>query len=360
RLGVVILGASGSIGQQALDVIDRHPERFHVLGLVSGSRRVERPAPAVVTATDPDFDARVEDLVTHPACDLVLVAIPGGRALAPTLAALRAHKKVALATKEVLVMAGRLVMAGAHGDAIRPVDSEHSAIWQCLWGEHPDSVSRLTLTATGGPFWSRPALDLASVTVEQALNHPRWSMGPKVTVDSATLMNKALELIEAHHLFAMPLDRIGVVIHPQAIVHSIVEFSDGSAKAQLGNPDMRLPIGLALSYPERLPGTVPPTRFDQLGSLEFHPLDSDRFPAVGLARRAAERGGGWPAVLNAANEEAVRAFLDGAVGFAEIVSLVESALAGFDGSGDALEAILAADRWARDYVRARLGTKTRQ
>jgi 1-deoxy-D-xylulose-5-phosphate reductoisomerase len=358
QLGVVILGATGSIGRQALDVIDRHPDRFRVEGLVSGTRRLERPAPGVVTAGDPDFDARVEELVTREGCDLVLVAIPGARALAPTLAALRAGKKLALATKEVLVVAGELVMQLAGGDAIRPVDSEHSAIWQCLWGEDPASVARLTLTATGGPFWSRPPLDLSAVTVEQALNHPRWSMGPKVTIDSATLMNKGLELIEAHHLFRTPLERIGVVIHPQAIVHSIVEFSDGSAKAQLGNPDMRLPIALALSYPDRLPGAVPPTRFDQLGSLEFHPLDGARFPAVALARQAAERGGGHPAVLNAANEEAVRAFLEGEAAFGEIVPMVEAAFGAFPGTGASLEAVLEADRWARDYIRARLGTKT--
>ena len=356
-LDVVILGATGSIGTQALDVIDRHPDRFRVFGLVSGTRAPGRPAPHVIAAGDPDFDARVEELVTHPSVDIVLVAIPGARALQPTLAALRAHKKVAIATKEVLVMAGELVMELAHGDAIRPVDSEHSALWQCLWGESMASVARLLLTATGGPFW-RPAgatVDLATVTVEQALAHPRWSMGPKVTVDSATLMNKGLEVIEAHHLFRMPLDRIEVVIHPQAIVHSLVEFVDGSAKAQLGNPDMRLPIAVALSFPERLAGAVPPTRFEALGALEFHPLDRERFPAVELARAAARQGGGHPAVLNAANEEAVAAFLAGGIRFPEIVGLVESALAAFGGGGGSLEEILAADRWARDYVMAKMG-----
>ena len=358
-LDVVILGATGSIGTQALDVIDRYPDRFRAFGLVSGARRPDREAPHVVTGDDPDFDARVEALVTHPSVDLVLVAIPGARALQPTMAALRAHKKVALASKEVLVMAGDLVMALAHGDAIRPVDSEHSALWQCLWGEHPDAVSRLLITATGGPFWSRPALDLDQVTVDQALAHPRWSMGPKVTIDSATLMNKGLEVIEAYHLYGLPLERIGVVIHPQAIVHSLVEFVDGSSKAQLGNPDMRLPIAIALGYPERLPGAVPPTSFESLGPLEFHPLDAARFPAVGLAREAARLGAGRPAVLNAANEEAVAAFLNGSIRFPEIVRLVESALAAFDGAGSTLDEILAADEFARDYVRARLGTHKR-
>ena len=186
-------------------------------------------------------------MVTDPRCDLVVVAIPSARALPPTLAALHAGKEIALATKEVLVMAGDLVMRAAGKRGIRPVDSEHSAIWQCLWGEDPESVRRLIITASGGPFWAHPDLDLDQVTVEQALNHPRWSMGPKITVDSATLMNKGLEVIEAHHLFAVDLDAIGVVIHPQSVVHSLVEFVDGSLKAQLGRPDMRLPIAVALA-----------------------------------------------------------------------------------------------------------------
>jgi 1-deoxy-D-xylulose-5-phosphate reductoisomerase len=295
-------------------------------------------------------------MVTHPECDLVLVAIPGAVALGPTLAALAAHKKVALATKEILVMAGELVMRTARGhDAIRPVDSEHSALWQCLWGEAPASVSRLLLTASGGPFWARPELDLSRVTVEQALNHPRWSMGPKVTVDSATLMNKGLELIEAHHLFNVPLDRIGVVVHPQSVIHSMVEFVDGSAKAQLSNPDMRLPIALALSYPERLPGVVPPTPFHELGTLDLHPLDPSRFASVRLAREAAARGGAYPAVLNAANERAVAAFLDSAIPFSGIVTAVESALTAFPGGGGSLEEILAGDEFGRRHVDARLG-----
>ncbi|MEP7104682.1 MAG: 1-deoxy-D-xylulose-5-phosphate reductoisomerase [Chloroflexota bacterium] len=360
-LNVAILGASGSIGTQALDVIDRYPDRFAVFGLVTGTRSLERAARFTTSAADPDCESRMAEMVTHPECDLVLVAIPGARALPPTVAALRAHKKVALATKEVLVMAGELVMELARHshDAIRPVDSEHSAIWQCLWGEHLDSVSRLVLTATGGPFWGRPALDLASVTLEQALEHPRWSMGPKVTIDSATMMNKALETIEAHHLFGLPLDRIDVLIHPQAIVHSLVEFTDGSSKAQLGNPDMRLPIAIALSYPDRLPGAVPPTRLEAVGPLEFHRLDEARFPAVRLARAAAARGGGFTAVFNAANEEAVGCFQAGECGFAEIVGLVESAVAAFPGGGSSMADILQADRWARDYVRSRVGSYKR-
>src|SRR5215472_15304458 len=356
RQRIAVLGATGSIGRQALDVIDRYPDRFEVLGLVSGSRPADRPARYVLRSDDPDYDARVEELVTHPECDLVLVAISGARALAPTLAALAAGKRVAIATKEVLVMAGDLVMAHAPDrGSIRPVDSEHSAIWQCLWGETPASVARLVITASGGPFWRRPDLDLAQVTVADALRHPRWSMGPKITVDSATLMNKGLEVIEAHHLFSMPLERIDVVVHPQSVIHSIVEFVDGSCKAQLGNPDMRLPIALALAYPDRLPGAVAPARLEEVGPLELAALDHVRFPSVRLAREAAARGAPYPAVLNAANEEAVAGFLAGESRFCDIVPLVESALGAFE-CGDAdLDAILAADAFARAHVRARIG-----
>ncbi len=356
-LRVAILGATGSVGQQALDVIDRYPDRFEVFGLVSGRRATGRAARFVLQAAEPDCERRVLEMVTHPDCDLVLVAISGARALAPTLAALEAGKRAAIATKEVLVMAGDLVMRAATApDAIRPVDSEHSAIWQCLWGEAPASVSRLLVTATGGPFWSRPDLDLSAVTIQEALNHPRWSMGPKITIDSATLMNKGLEVIEAHHLFGVPLERIDVVVHPQAIIHSMVEFVDGSTKAQLGHPDMRLPIALGLSYPERLPGAVPPTRFHDLDSLELHPLDRVRFPSVRLAADAAAKGSPYPAVLNAANEEAVSAFLGGALRFTDIVALVESALGAFrGGGGGTLEEVLAADAEAREHVRSRVG-----
>ncbi len=351
-INVVLLGATGSVGQQTLDVIDRNPGRFHLFGLTEGVRSANRTAEYLVQghAGDADFDARVEAMVTDPRCDLVVVAIPSARALPPTLSALHAGKEVALATKEVLVMAGDLVMRAAGERGIRPVDSEHSAIWQCLWGEDRKNVRRLIITASGGPFWAHPDLDLDQVTVEQALNHPRWSMGPKITVDSATLMNKGLEVIEAHHLFAIDLEAISVVIHPQSVVHSLVEFVDGSLKAQLGRPDMRLPIAVALSYPDRLPGAVQPTPVEELSGLEFHALDEKRFPSVRLARDAAAAGGGRTAVLNAANEEAVSAFLAGELPFSGIVSAVERALAAFPGGGDTLQDILEADRWAREYV----------
>jgi 1-deoxy-D-xylulose-5-phosphate reductoisomerase len=353
---VAILGATGSIGRQALDVIDRYPDRFEVFGLLSGRRSPGRPARYVLRAGEAECERRVLEMVTHPDCDLVLVAIPGARVLAPTLAALEAGKDLAIATKEVLVMAGDLVMAAAsRPGTIRPVDSEHSAIWQCLWGESTASVSRLVLTASGGPFWRRPDVDLARVTLAEALDHPRWSMGPKVTIDSATLMNKGLELIEARYLFGVPEDRIEVMVHPQSVIHSLVEFVDGSAKAQLGHPDMRLPIALGLSYPERLPGAVPPTRFHEEGSLELHPLDQVRFPGVRICREAVARGAPYPAVLNAANEEAVAAFMAGEICFADIVALVESALGAFDGGGSSLDELLAADGLAREHVRARIG-----
>src|SRR6266581_2797920 len=356
-INVVVLGATGSIGQQTLDVIDRNPGRFKLFGLTEGARSTQRDAEFLIQgqAGEGDFDAQVEAMITDPRCDLVVVAIPGARALAPTMQALRAGKEIALATKEVLVMAGALVMKAAGERGIRPVDSEHSAIWQCLWGERLNRVRRLIITASGGPFWAHPDLDLDQVTVEQALNHPRWSMGPKVTIDSATLMNKGLELIEAHHLFALPLDHIAVSIHPQSVVHSVVEFIDGSLKAQLGRPDMRLPIAVALAYPERLPDAVPPVPLEELSGLEFHALAEHRFPAVRLAREAAASGQGRPAVLNAANEEAVSAFLAGDLPFSAIIPTVERALAAFPGGGEELDEVLEADRWTRDYLGTKLG-----
>jgi 1-deoxy-D-xylulose-5-phosphate reductoisomerase len=362
-INVVVLGATGSVGRQTLDVIDRNPARFRLFGLTEGVRSTNRKAEYLVQgrAGEAEFDQQVEAMVTDPRCDLVVVAISSARALTATLAALNAGKQVALATKEVLVMGGSLVMKAAGAgraqgalpeqSGIRPIDSEHSAIWQCLWGERRENVRQLILTASGGPFWAHPDLDLNSVTVEQALNHPRWSMGPKITVDSATLMNKGLELIEAHHLFGISLDAISVCIHPQSVVHSLVEFVDGSLKAQLGRPDMRLPIAVALAYPDRLPDAVPPTTVHELTGLEFHALDEARFPSVRLARQAAASGGGRTAVLNAANEEAVNAFLARQIPFSGIIRTVERALEAFSGGGESLQDVLEADRWAREYVK---------
>src|SRR6266705_1884376 len=324
-LNIAVLGATGSIGRQTLDVIDRNPGRFRLFGLTEGVRSAERKADYLVhgRAGDPDFDAQVEAMVTDPRCDLV--------------------------------MAGSLVMKAAGEKGIKPIDSEHSAIWQCLWGEERRNVRRLIITASGGPFWAHPDLDLDQVTVEQALNHPRWSMGPKVTIDSATLMNKGLELIEAHHLFGIALDDVSVSIHPQSVVHSVVEFVDGSMKAQLGRPDMRLPIAVALAYPDRLPDAVPAVQLEELSGLEFHALDEQRFPAVRLAREAAASGQGRPAVLNAANEEAVSAFLAGELPISAIIPTVERALAAFPGGGEELDEVLEADRWTRDYLGTKLG-----
>ncbi len=357
RLRVAVLGATGSIGTQTLEVLDRFPDRFTVEALVSGRRAPDRQAPVVLQSTATDFEDRLRELVVSARVDLVLMAIPGAAALQPTLDALSAGKRVALASKEVLVMAGEVVMeaAGPLGDRLRPVDSEHSAIWQCLWGESPEAVSRITVTASGGPLWAHPEWDPETLTVEQALSHPRWSMGPKVTIDSATLMNKALEVLEAHHLFRLPLEAIQVLVNPQSVVHSIVEFCDGTAKAQIGRPDMRTPIALALSYPERLGGVVAPTDFGTSGPLELYPLDDRRFPAVGLVREAAERGTPWPAVVNAANEEAVAAFLQGRLAFREIVPLARLTLEAYPGGrAGSLDEILAADRWARTHVRAHI------
>src|SRR5437899_7426316 len=358
-INIAVLGATGSIGRRTLAVMARNPGRFKLFGLTGGVGSSDRKAEHDIhgRAGEGDFDARVEAMVTDPRCDLVVVAIPGARALGPTMSALRAGKEVALATKEVLVMAGALVMKAAGERGIRPIDSEHSAIWQCLWGEELKNVRRLVITSSGGPFWAHPELDLDQVTVEQALNHPRWSMGRKVTVDSATLMNKGLELIEAHHLYGIPLDRISVCIHPQSVIHSLVEFVDGSLKAQLGRPDMRLPIAVALAYPDRLPDAVPPTSIRELSGLEFYDLDEKRFPSVRLARKAAAAGGGHPAVLNAANEEAVNAFLSHEIPFSAIVRTVERALSDFPGCEGSLEEILEADRWARGYVRQVDGTR---
>src|SRR3989475_3230551 len=324
-INVAVLGATGSIGQQTLDVIDRNPGRLRLFGLTEGRRTARRDADYVIRgqAGEPEFDVRVTAMVTDPRCDLVVVAIPGARALAPTMAALRAGKDVALATKEVLVMAGALVMKSAGERGIRPIDSEHSAIWQCLWGEERRNVRRLIITASGGPFWAHPDLDLDQVTVEQALNHPRWSMGPKVTVDSATLMNKGLEIIEAHHLFGIALDDISVVVHPQSVVHSLVELVDGSLKGQLGHPDMRLPIAVALGYPDRLVDAVPPTALEELGGLEFHALDEGRVPSVRLARGAAKAGGGHPAGVHAADGGAGHAVLARGLPFSGSLRAVE-------------------------------------
>jgi 1-deoxy-D-xylulose-5-phosphate reductoisomerase len=370
RRRVVLLGASGSIGRQALDVIERFPDRFELTGAVVGhdpsalARLVERHHLTRVAVVEPPAGAEIPgwcgvgveaacDVAATEEADVVCVGITGAAALLPTLAALDAGHDLAIATKEVLVMAGELVRAraAATGAALLPVDSEHSALWQCLRGEQVDAVARLLLTASGGPFRDRPIDDFATITVEEALRHPTWVMGPKVTIDSATMMNKGLEIIEAHFLFGIPYRRIDVLIHPTSIVHSMVEFVDGATVAQLGTPDMRVPIALALSGGERLPGICGPVRLEQTAGLEFFEVDAARFPAVALARQAGHLGGGAPCVLNAANEAAVAAFLAGGCRYIDIVPLVETALERIERpASPGIDGLLELDATARRLV----------
>ena len=371
RRRVVLLGATGSIGRQACDVIARFPERFELVGAVAGRDAAAlgaiaarfgvartalvqaEPGAALPPGCATGMDAACE--IAAMEADVVCVAITGAAAIRPTLAAIDAGATVATATKEVLVMAGELVKAraAAAGARIIPIDSEHSALWQCLRGEDPASVSRLVLTASGGPFLRRPLDTFASITPAEALAHPTWNMGPKVTIDSATMMNKGLEVIEAHFLFDTPYGSIDVAIHPTSIVHSWVEFQDGAVVAQMGVPDMRVPIALALADGERLPGVGPHLDLRDASPLEFLPVDGARFPAVALARSTGERGGLAPCVFNAANEEAVMAFTAGQCRFDQIVPLVSDALAAFhDDGASSLDGVLAADAWARGFVRA--------
>jgi len=377
RRRVVLLGATGSIGRQACDVIARFSDRFELVGAVAGSDATALAAVAarfgvqrtalvnpIPGAPLPEGCAIGMDAACEIAAmdaDVVCVAITGAAAIRPTLAAIDAGATVATATKEVLVMAGELVRARAAESAahIIPIDSEHSALWQCLRGEDRDSVARLVLTASGGPFLRRPIGTFASITPAEALAHPTWNMGPKVTIDSATMMNKGLEVIEAHFLFDAPYASIDVAIQPTSIVHSWVEFRDGAIVAQLGVPDMRVPIALALADGERLSDVGPRLDLRDASPLEFLPVDTERFPALAVARTAGERGGLAPCVLNAANEEAVSAFLDGRCRFDEIVTLVSDALAGVDDrSASTLEDVLAADAWAREHVRSSAGRET--
>lgn len=370
---VAVIGATGSIGAQALDVIRRFPQQFELVGAVAGRRvaalqEALRPFPsAQAVLIDPDAAVRSGTSVgIDAACrlagssevDVVLVGGGGAGALLPTLAACRAGRLVALATKEVLVMAGELVTATAreHGARIVPVDSEHSAIWQCLRGERAESVRRLILTASGGALRSLPLAELSQVSPDQALAHPNWRMGPKVTIDTATMINKGLEVIEAHFLFDIPYERIDVVIHPQSAIHSAVEFCDGTMIAQLGIADMRAPIALALSDGVRLPGVVAPLQLEELGHLDFEAVDPNRYPALKVVRDAGLRGGAVPAVMNAANEVVVAAFLEGKIRFTEISTLVERVTGSFEPPESlGLEQLLAADRWARARALALVG-----
>jgi 1-deoxy-D-xylulose-5-phosphate reductoisomerase len=356
RRDVVVLGSTGSIGTQALDIVRANPDRFRVVALTAGGsqpalfeRQVEEFAPA--------FSGLGEDACCEAAameCDVVLNGITGAVGLRPTLAALDAGNTLALANKESLIIGGPVVTARAKPGQIVPVDSEHSAVAQCLRGGRADEVRRLVLTASGGPFRGRRREELSDVTPEQALAHPNFAMGPVITVNSATLVNKGLEVIEAHLLFGVEFERIDVAVHPQQMIHSMVEFYDGSTIAQAGPPSMLIPIAMGMAWPDRVPDAAPPVDWSTAQAWEFFPLDDEAFPAVRLAREAGSRGGTAPAVYNAANEVCVDAFLTGEMRFTDIVPTVERVLHAHDvplnGPELTVEDVLAADTWAREQA----------
>lgn len=383
RKKLSILGSTGSIGTSTLEVVRQFPDRFRVEALAAGSNvsllaaQIEEFRPRVASVLTADHARQLkqalsgqhrkfdilfgedgyDQVAAAPDVALVVSAIVGAAGLRPTLSAITAGKDVALANKETMVIGGELVteLAGSKGIQILPVDSEHSAIFQSLQGNHHSALRRILLTASGGPFFNCTKRQLNEVTPEAALKHPNWSMGKKVTIDSATLMNKGLEVIEAHWLFGVSVDRIAVHIHPESIVHSMVEYVDGSVIAQLGIPDMKIPIAYALSHPERLPVEAPALDLFQLGTLSFYPPDHDRFPCLRLALEACAAGGTMPAVLNAANEVAVEAFLAGKIGFMGIPELIEGTMKlHVPTAADSMKIILEADRWARDQATDRI------
>lgn len=373
---LAILGSTGSIGTQTLDVVRDLPEMFRVAVLAANTSdkkleaQIEEFRPELAVLADEAAAARLkarykgatkilggEDglvaAAVFPAVDMVVTSLMGFAGLAPTLAAIRAGKNIALANKETLVAAGELVRreASAHGAAILPVDSEHSALFQCLQGEKREAVESLILTASGGPFRGRRKESLAGVSIGDCLKHPTWSMGRKITVDSATLVNKGLEVIEAHWLYDMPYDKIKVVVHPQSIVHSMVAFQDGAVMAQLGVPDMRLPIQYALTYPERMASTLARLDFARLGALTFEEPDTKTFRGLAIAIEAGRAGGTAPCVMNAANEIAVAAFLDGSIGFLDIYDIIEQTLSARSvRPAESFEILREEDAWARAYA----------
>jgi len=362
---IVILGSTGSIGTQALELVRANPDRFRVVGLTAGGGNPEL-FEQQVAEFGPAFSGLGEEASVEAAsmsADVVLNGITGAVGLRPTLAALDAGNTLALANKESLIVGGPLVLDRAKPGQIVPVDSEHSAIAQCLRGGAASEVRRLVLTASGGPFRGRSRADLESVSVEEALAHPTWDMGPVVTINSATLVNKGLEVIEAHLLFGIPFDRIEVVVHPTSVVHSMVEFVDGSTLVQASPPTMLIPIALGLSWPDRVPDAAPPVDWSTTNTWEFFPLDDEAFPAVALARAAGERGGVAPAVYNAANEVCVDAFRRGALPFTGIVDTVGRVLATADDVPSkqplTVDDVLAADAWARTTATQLIGTGSR-
>ncbi|MFC7441718.1 1-deoxy-D-xylulose-5-phosphate reductoisomerase [Laceyella putida] len=373
---IAILGSTGSIGTSTLDVVAQHPDEYQVVALAAGSNvdkmieQVKQFRPQLVAMKTKDAaecvvrevpsgvtvvwgDEGLLEVAAHPEATYVVSSLVGSAGLRPTLAAIQAGKKVGLANKETLVTAGHIVTAEAKraGVPLLPIDSEHSAIFQCLNGEHPEDVVRLMVTASGGSFrdWTRE--ELKEATVEKALRHPNWAMGAKVTIDSATMMNKGLEVIEAHWLFDLPYEKIDVILHPQSIIHSMVEFRDGAVMAQLGTPDMKVPIQYALSYPRRLPLATERLDLLKLARLDFRPADFDRYPCLRMAYEAGKAGGTMTTVLNAANEVAVAAFLKGNCSFLMIEEVVERALnAHIPVTNPSLEEIDAADSWARQFA----------
>ena len=377
RKRVVILGATGSIGESALKVARDIPERMEIVGLAAkgnaqklaaAANEVRPESVCLVDKTQLDllrkaleYEPRIfsgEVGLIEIACltnaDMVLLAVVGTGGLRPALAAIEVGKDLAVASKEILVMAGEIVMREARDNGVRvlPVDSEHNAIFQCLEGKQPADLRRIILTASGGPFRETSRGDFHSITVEQALKHPTWNMGPKITIDSATLFNKGLEMIEAHWLFGVEMKRVEVVVHPQSIVHSMVEFTDGSTLAQMSYSNMCFPIQYAVTWPDRVPNSLPPLDFSKLSKLEFFTPRYDDFPALNLARCAGETGGTLPAVMNAANEVAVAAFLDRKIRFPQIWGIVENVMNRHTPVAHPdLDAILAADQWARSQAR---------
>ena len=378
---VVLLGSTGSIGTSTIKVAQDLSDRIRLVGLAAGNNvdllveQTQKFKPEAVSISDPAKVAQLQGklgasaaiysgnegllkLATLPSADIVLIAIVGTAGLQPALAAIRAGKDIAVASKEILVMAGEIVMNEARKHKVRvlAVDSEHSAIFQCLDDKPSTSVRRLWLTASGGPFRSTPKADFANITLEKALKHPSWVMGRKITIDSATLFNKGLEMIEARWLFDVAMDRVSVVVHPQSVVHSMVEFVDGSIIAQLSTPDMCLPIQYALTYPERISSERVQTNFAKIGSLTFEEPDTERFPSINLARKAGETGGTLPAVLNAANEVAVEAFCNRKLTFEGITQTVAATMGKHVVQHHAtLEQILEADAWARKQAAALCG-----
>ncbi|MGE5664372.1 MAG: 1-deoxy-D-xylulose-5-phosphate reductoisomerase [Deltaproteobacteria bacterium] len=383
--GVAVLGATGSVGRNALDVIARFPERFRVTALCAGrnaaelGRQARRFRPGIVCLSDeraasllgplPDGtrvlfgEEGMAEAACAPQAGIVLAAASGVASVRPVIAAAGLGKRIALANKELLVMAGKFLLAAARagGGGIIPVDSEHSAVYQAIAGHRREDVSRIILTASGGPFRNRTVRQMASATPAEALGHPTWRRGAKISVDSATLMNKGLEIIEATWLFGLPPDRIDVVIHPQSIVHSMVEYRDGSLIAQLGIPDMRIPIGYALAFPERLPLELPRLRPHRMESLVFERPDTRRFPALAIAYSAAERGGTAPAVVNAANEVAVHAFLEGRIRLTDVAGVAGALLSAWRPSrrAPALSDVMRADREAREEAARMISRKRR-